>query len=411
MEVRQIVKELELQLEQKDFKLNSLLYMTEAVNSNKSTEELMQLIGFIVKEQLGYQRFLLFNKQETWECVLKSGYKGKISKFNVEKELTRFKEITIIESSESSLLQSFDVIIPVFYKSTPLAYFLLKGVDYDGRHYSKELNYMNFIQTLINIAVVALENRRMNKMGIREERYKKDMEVASAMQQTLFPQDLPSNNRLDISAKYTPRHEVGGDYYDFILLNENEFVLCIGDVSGKGVAAAMLMANFQAIVRTLLESRKFDIESLITDLNRKVMQISKGDKFITFFIAHYNITTRILTYVNAGHNHPFITNGTEVNYLNEGTIGLGMMEEIPFLNVAEKYIPAKTTLMLYTDGVVELENEQGNFFGVERLIHVVHRYYPLSMDDLNNLIFSNLDSWKGSLDFVDDTAVFSCRFF
>ena len=139
------------------------------------------------------------------------------------------------------------------------------------------------------------------------------------------------------------------------------------------------------------------------------MKNAKGEKFITFFLAHYNIESRKLIYVNAGHNHPFITNGKVVEELDQGCIGLGMLDELPFINIGEKTLAPNTTIVLYTDGVVELENEKEEFFGPERLVKLVNSYYPLSMDDMNSLIFSKLDEWKGPLDLVDDTAIFSCR--
>jgi sigma-B regulation protein RsbU (phosphoserine phosphatase) len=270
---------------------------------------------------------------------------------------------------------------------------------------------MSFIQTLANIIVVAIENKRMAKINIKQERLKKELEVASAMQQLLFPSSLPTNKRMDISAMYKSRHEVGGDYYDFIPLGNDEYIMCIADVSGKGISAAMLMANFQATLRTIFQYREFNMEELLFELNQKVMSSAKGEKFITFFIAHYDATRRKMSYVNAGHNHPFLTNGRNYEPLDKGTIGLGMLDELPFLNVGETELGPNTTLVLYTDGVVELENEEEEFFGAERLVKLVKNYYPLSMGDMNSLIFSKLDEWKGPLELVDDTAIFSCRFF
>ena len=153
------------------------------------------------------------------------------------------------------------------------------------------------------------------------------------------------------------------------------------------------------------------MDFLLEELNKKVMRTAKGEKFITFFIAHYNADTRVLKYVNAGHNHPFITNGKKVEMLNQGCIGLGMMDELPFINVGEKILAPNTTLVLYTDGVVELQNMTENQFGLDKLVKMIHSYYPLKMEDLNNLIFSKLDEWRGPLKLVDDTAIFSCRFF
>lgn len=406
-----LIKGLEAQLESKDFKLNSLLEITKAINSNQDVEQIMDIYEFILKQQLGFSKLLLFNRQDDWNCLLKLGYKGKIKDIDVKRDLIRFKEITFIESSASTILKEFDVIIPVFHKGRALAYLLLKSLNPLDRLHEDSLNNISFIQTLTNIIVVAIENKRMAREGIIQERIRKELEVAREMQKLFFPSDLPTNKRMDISAKYIPRHEVGGDYYDFIPLGEDEYIICIGDVSGKGIGAAMLMANFQATVRTVFQYQRFDLDFLIHELNSKVMKSAKGEKFITFFIAHYNANTRLMNYVNAGHNHPFLTNGKQFQMLDTGSIGLGMLDELPFIDIGKAFLPPNTTLMLYTDGVVELENEVEEFFGLDRLVKLVHSFYPLSMEDMNGLIFSKLDEWRGDLSLVDDTAVFGCRFF
>lgn len=407
------INDLEIQLFQKEFKLNSLLEITTAINANSGVDRLREIYSFILKEQLGFSRFILFTRQDEnqWDLLIKKGVRGKLLDIDVQKELARFREITFIASSSSEVLRTFDIVVPVFHKEMPLAYLLLK-VNTPIDFYQEDThNNLGFIQTLTNIIVVAIENKLMAKQRVIQERIKKELEVASEMQKLLFPSDLPSNKQMDISAKYIPRHEVGGDYYDFIPLGNNEFIMCIGDVSGKGIGAAMLMANFQATLRTLFIYQRYDLEFLVTELNEKVMESAKGEKFITFFIAHFNAETRLLKYVNAGHNHPILTTGKEVTMLKEGTIGLGMLDELPFINIGEVTLKPNTTLISYTDGVVELENREETQFGLERLIKTVHSFYPLSMEDMNNLIFSKLDEWRGELPLVDDTAVFACRFF
>lgn len=408
------INELETKLFQKDFKLNSLLEITTAINANLSVDKLTEIYSFILKEQLGFTRFILFTKQEddNWNLLIKKGIRGKLLNIDIQKELIRFKEITFIESSTSDVLSEFDLVIPVFHKEEPLAYLLMKVNSPIDFYREDTLNNLGFIETLTNIIVVAIENKIMAKQRVIQERLKKELEVASEMQKLLFPTDLPSNKQMDISAKYIPRHEVGGDYYDFIPLGNNEFIMCIGDVSGKGIGAAMLMANFQATLRTLFIYQKFDLPFLVTELNEKVMKNAKGEKFVTFFIAHYNSKTRHLKYVNAGHNHPILTTSNkEVTMLTEGTIGLGMFDELPFINVGEVDLKPNTMLVSFTDGVVELENKEGEQFGIDRLVKTIHSFYALSMDDMNNLIFSKLEDWKDELNYVDDTAVFACRFF
>ena len=151
-----------------------------------------------------------------------------------------------------------------------------------------EPSHFSFTQTLANIIAVAIENQRLVKQNIIKERISKDLEVASEMQKLLFPSELPSNRKMDLSARYIPRHAIGGDYYDFIPLGDEEYIICIADVSGKGISAALLMANFQATIRTLFKYQRFEMTFLMEELNKKVMKSTKGEKFITFFIAHYN---------------------------------------------------------------------------------------------------------------------------
>lgn len=405
------IKILEEELKVKEFKLNSLLEITNAISLNENIANITRIFEFILHEQLGLSKFVLFNKQNEWSCLLKVGYRGRVNHLNVESTLGRFKEITVIESSPSDLLREFDVIVPVFHKDQPLAYLLVGNMGDVKMKVSDSLYNMGFIQTLVNIVTVAIENKRMAREQAVQERIQKELEVASEMQKLLFPEDLPSNKQMDLSAKYLPRHEVGGDYYDFIQLDDEEYVMCIGDVSGKGIGAAMLMANFQATIRTLYNYQKFDLDVLINELNKKVLQNARGEKFITFFIAHYSAKTRRLRYVNAGHNSPILSNGKKFKELDKGTVGLGMLDEIPFLEIGEEELPSNTTIILYTDGVVELENEANEQFGIEQIKKAVKMYYPLKMEDMNNLIFSKLDEWRGELDYVDDTAIFSCRFF
>lgn len=411
----QFIANLESKIEVREFRLHSLLEITRAVTTNQSVEQLTRLLAFIMREQLEIDRFVLFNKEQTWNCLFKVGIRGRVKNISVENELLRFKEITVIESSESKILNEFDVVVPVYHKDQPLAYLLIAGIHKNKFGTAETIRNMTFVQTLTNIVVMAIENKRMAKEQIKQERLKKELEVASEMQKLLFPSELPSNKRMDVSAKYIPRHDIGGDYYDFIPIGDDKYIICIADVSGKGISAAMLMANFQATIRTffttVFDLQPFSLEFLIHELNKKVNVSAKGEKFITFFVAKYDATSRELEYINAGHNQPFITNGKNYQLLEKGSVGLGMFDEMPFLQVGKEILAPNTTLVLYTDGVVELENSKKQHFDLDQLVKIVHNFYRLSMEDMNNIVFSKLDEWRGKQKLVDDTAVFSCRFF
>ncbi|MEN9700416.1 MAG: hypothetical protein RLZZ301_1614, partial [Bacteroidota bacterium] len=226
-------------LELKDNRLHSLLEITNAINANLPIEQLYKIFSFILKEQLSFHRFLLLMHQDEWQLATKNGIKGKIDAHQLATELERFREITLVASSNSALLQGFQAVIPISHQEKPLAYLLLSTL---GKTESLEPAHFSFAQTLTNILTVAIENQRLVKQHLIKERISKELEVASEMQRMLFPQELPSNRKMDLSGKYIPRHAIGGDYYDFIPLGDEEYIICIGDVSGKGISAAMLMA-------------------------------------------------------------------------------------------------------------------------------------------------------------------------
>jgi sigma-B regulation protein RsbU (phosphoserine phosphatase) len=408
--VEKKIQLLEQQNHLKEIQLNSLLEITKAINENGPVDQLIRIFTFILKEQLGFSKIVFIQRQESWNTIIKQGIKGKIVLDDFTKSLLRFREITMLASSNSELLNEFQAVIPVVHEEKPLSYLLISKTANSSVSNPDSLN-LTFVQTITNIISVAIENKSLAKKSLVQERINKELEVAREMQKLLFPTELPSNKKLDISARYIPRHAIGGDYYDFIPLGDEEYIMCIADVSGKGISAALLMANFQATIRTVLKYQNFELPFLMEELNKKVVRATHGEKFITFFIAHYNGFTHELKYVNAGHNHPVLYQNKEIVMLESGCTGLGMLDELPSVKVGQLTITPNSSLVLYTDGIVELENEEEEQYGIERLIKNVELYSNLAMEDMNSIIFSKLEEWKGKQKYDDDTAIFSCKFF
>jgi sigma-B regulation protein RsbU (phosphoserine phosphatase) len=402
-----IIHNLERQLELHELKLNSLLSISLAINNQESIGGLLKAYGFVIKEQLKFRKHVLISDYNGWKVLIKSGTKVKTNLEDNLEHLMRFKELTFISESNSALLAEFEAIIPVIHGGKPLAFLLVSG-EQSVRNPS---DHLEFAQTLTNLICVAIENKRLADTILAKEVINRDLATASELQMLLFPSNLPSNRKMDISAKYVARDVIGGDYYDFIPLGDEEYIICIADVSGKGISAALLMANFQATLRTLFRYQRFDLSFLIEELNKKVMSNAKGEKFITFFIGHYNAYTRKLKYINAGHNQPLLLIGKNVHLLSDGCTGLGILDELPNLKVGKIEVPPKSSLILYTDGVVELENAEGEQFSIEQLIKIAQSFSTLKMEDMNSILFSKLDEWKGELPYGDDTAILSCKFF
>lgn len=392
----------------KDFKLRSLLEITKAINNNLSIEDLLSRFHEILKNDLNIGKLVMFSFDKEWKCVLKYGVGDEYNNINVEKDLLHIKGISTVSFSTKSLNKSFEIAIPVYHKNIPLAYVLIGDLE-DKVEVSPAIKHLPFVQTLANIIMSAIENKKLAKENIKQAALKRELELASEMQNMLFPGELPDNDKLEIAALYQPHQEVGGDYYDYIRLNENEFVFCMADVSGKGVSAALLMANFQANLRALI-NHTTSLPDLVRELNSRVTASAKGEKYITLFIAKYNIVTRVLHYINSAHNPPLFINGNSISKLIVGCTGIGMFEELNKVNEGIVIVEKNAVIVCYTDGVVELENKQNKEFGIEALENIIRKSRDKKMKVLNKLIMDSLIQHKGNRPYIDDIALFSCRF-
>ena len=366
-----MVKGSEHRLRLSTFKLNALLDITLAINDNVTIEELIQRYEKLLTDDLNIGKVIVLKFGEKWDCLLNSGFSNKFyAGIDIEKDLAVFKEISFITSEPDRFPELVDIVVPVTHKDKPIAYVLIGDIEEEGEGVSPIIKHVRFIQTLSNIITVAIENKRLFQESLRQEAMKKEMELASKMQNMLIPTEekLPSNNFVQIKAFYHPHFEVGGDYYDVVQLNENEVGFCIADVSGKGISAAILMSNLQANLRALF-TEKIEMIDLIRKLNDAVMNSAEGEKFITLFIARYNYLSRELCYVNAGHNPPLLykPDSKEMNPLGSGCVGMGMLDELPFINEERLILNEPAKMFCYTDGLVEVIHESGIEFGTEGL--------------------------------------------
>ena len=202
---------------------------------------------------------------------------------------------------------------------------------------------------------------------------------------------------------------IAGDYYDYVPINKNQFLICVADVSGKGIPAALMMSNFQASLRTLLRQTP-NLTEIVEALNYQVLDNTKGEKFITFFGAIYDINLRTMVYVNAGHNPPFLydrENGLRL--LEEGSTVLGAMHPLPFINEGFITDLSEFTLLAYTDGLTETVNENGLEFGPEALQAYFELNHAKELKTMHQDIIVQLDGFKGNNSYRDDITLLTCR--
>jgi sigma-B regulation protein RsbU (phosphoserine phosphatase) len=385
----------------------ALLQVTRAINHNFSAEDLFSICDYILNQQLGYVKFAYCSFDEIWRWPICRGAKHEVEHIRPDIDLKEFKDISFLGGHVNSRLSNFDVVIPVQHKTQALAYLLIGEIkDNESDEHKQDLE---FIQTICNIIAVAIENKRLFKDNLQQEMFKRELEMAKEVQAMLIPSSLPHDEHFDFSAFYKPMRQVGGDYYDFIYLNEDEILFCVADVSGKGVSAAILMANFQAYLRAMV-TYMTSLSDFVTHLNERVVQSAKGEKFITMFIAKYSISKRELTYVNAGHNPPVLHHSNGNESLGLGTTGLGMLEKLYRLEVGQVHIPEESLLLCYTDGLVEQENDSGSDFGTEHLINFMDDNSSLKSEAFNKKLIEHLINFKGDQPYIDDIALLTCRF-
>lgn len=391
-------------------KLNALLEVTKQINNNASVEVLFATYKEIMTRELNLGRIALFINENGWYCALNHGLAEEVKNLNVAAEFIKFKEISEYKFVNSDGKSSFDLVIPVYHKSAPLAYLLIGDMDEQKLEISPIIKHLPFIQTFTNILVVAIENKKLAKEYMRQLSANKELELASKMQSMLFPNVLPDTRFIQVGAYYQPHLQVGGDYYDYIQLNENEYAFCVADVSGKGVSAALLMANFQANLRAMFKINN-TLSDIIYELNDTVYKNANGEKFITLFLAKYNVLTRVLNYVNAGHNPPLLFTNKTVLPLTTGCMGLGMFDYISQIREGLLHVSYNSILVCYTDGLVEQSNNSQQEFGVENVITVVDKHRNYDIKHLNSKLMLELDTFKQDVGYVDDIAILTTKFY
>ena len=185
-------------------------------------------------------------------------------------------------------------------------------------------------------------------------------------------------------------------------------MICIADVSGKGVPAALLMSNFQASLRTLLRHTE-DLEQIVHELNHTTYVSGNAENFITFFAAMYDYESKEMEYINCGHNEMVLKNEGDILLLNEGTTILGMFNPLPFIETKTIQKLENFFLFTYTDGLTETFNENDEPFDYERLEVILRKDLPHHLSDLHTELVENLNQFKGSRTFQDDITMLSCR--
>ncbi len=291
------------------------------------------------------------------------------------------------------------MVAPLLFKSEAL------GVIYvdtrsRGEVFSEE--ELEMLTLIANQAAVAITTARLQGQLVEQHKLAREMEIARTIQMNLLPAVYPDLPGYQLSAMSLPAKQVGGDYYDFLEGAGGQLGLAIADVSGKGVPAAILTASTRSYLRSEVQHRSGSLAEIAARINRMVHRDVADDMYVTLFLGLLDKSEGVLEYVNAGHTHPVLLHsGGSLDHLAAGGIFLGIDPEVPYESASVR-IPPGGTLVLYTDGVTDIQNPQGERFGQERFLRLLIKRQHLSAEEIRNAVYQACIRHRGFAEQFDD---------
>lgn len=404
------IKGLENKIGRQVFQLKGLMSVTQAINENVGADALFEMLGRFLSFEMQIRRFtLLFREGAQWKVV--SNHNSDLSTFDSDiltpllaNHGSGTKKLNNNEAHP--FIRQFEYGLQVMHKSTPLAYLFMA----DFHQNDDVVSQLDFVTAVTNVVAVAIENKRLFKEQMQQKLINREVELAAEIQQALIPRRLPSGLRYEMSSIYRPHFAVGGDYYDVVEFPDEKAVFCIADITGKGVAAALLMANFQANFHAIVP-RCPSLEEIVTEMNTAVHRVTEGDRFITLFIGKYDAATHTLQYINAGHTPPILITEGKAMRLRNGTTVLGWLPELPFLEIGNIQLSDDAYLFTYTDGLTDVCNTAGEDFNDDMLLDFLQANLHLPVKEINEKLLIQVEKFKGEQPYPDDITVLSCRLF
>ena len=288
---------------------------------------------------------------------------------------------------------------------------------YQGTEYVMEgdLSHRVRIRGRDQIASLALSFNRMTdnveqllKVAAEKERLQADVEIAREVQAQMYPKSIPVSDHLRLAAACLPARTVSGDFYHYQRLPDGRIAFLLGDVAGKGISAALLMATIQTTCRARMD-RQLDCPShMVSEINRQVCQHSAPEKYATLCFAIYDENTHDLHYTNAAHLPPILLRQGRIERFNvDGTI-VGSFPRVTFEASCLRLEPGDL-LVFFTDGVTEPENEYGEQFGDDRLIELIERHAGRTEEEIIQAVSNAVRQWTGSPELQDDLTLLLAR--
>jgi phosphoserine phosphatase RsbU/P len=403
-------------------RLRTLVEASKLINSSIDADALFDSILTVARNELGVERGTLYfvddEQREIWAKIA-GGLSGEI-RLPVGQGLAGSvaatgEEVVIHDAyTDPRFDQSTDVrsgfrtrsmlCVPIRNRNQKIVGVLQLLNKTIGSFGQRDLA---FLASISDHMAIAMENARMHMEVVVKQRMERELQLGREIQSRLLPVPPSDIAGIELAAQSIPCYEVGGDYYDFLELPDGDLGLVIGDVSGKGVAAALIMSSVQAALR-VAAAIEDDLAALVTRLNALIYRNTSGRKYVTFFFGRYTPSTGELRFVNAGHNPPFIASPDSIEKLDSTGRPIGLLPDSRY-EARTVTIPRDATLFLYTDGLNEAADPDEEEFGNERLVETFREMSSKSAAEVPGAVLAKITAFERGAHATDDKTLVVMR--
>lgn len=404
----------------RNYQLTVLIDMIAKINSTLDLDELLSLIMEAVKEVMDAEASsLMMLDKETRELIIRTptgpvksklsgirmprgqGFAGWVAENakplavpDVTKDPRHYGKVDKTSGFQTKSL----ICVPITDSNSEVIGVLEALNRKDGTPFTDE--DIGLFTVFANQASLAIEKARLHQEELEKQRLEQQLTLANAIQKGFWPKQPDQIDGVSVAGFNVPATHVGGDYYDFIQIDSDKLGLVVGDISGKGVPAALLMANVRSTLRAQVQN-KHTVSEAVSLVNNAIYQDTPDEKFLTLFYGVFNQNDQSFLYTNGAHNPPFLYNmyTKKEKLLDIGGTLVGFMPDFLYEEKCE-ILEKGDVLVIYSDGVTEAENKNEEAFGVERLQNLIRENAHLNAESLINLIYDHV------LEFTKETPQF-----
>jgi sigma-B regulation protein RsbU (phosphoserine phosphatase) len=414
----------EIDIKDSHHRLEILYRVTDTIRSIFSLDNLMQKIVEIIYEVLQPDNaFIMLKDERTGDLVPRVIRRREsedeaitISKSIVDRCLNEKISVLVSDATSDERFRSSDSVVrhhirsaicsPLIYKDEILGAIY---IDSKSRFVSYGKDELELLTSISSQAAVAIANAKLHARLIEQHKLDRELEIARSIQMNLLPKSYPQIAHYEVAAMSLPAKKVGGDYYDFLDVAENKIGFIIADVSGKGVAAAILAATLRASIQINVPAFGAEVARIVSQMNEITCRDSMNNMFATMVYGVFDTTTGTFEYANAGHCRPLIfESGGKIQSLEKGGCFLGLAPNIEYETEKVTLKPGDT-MVLYTDGVTDTMNSKGELYGLDRLTECVKKNLGSPALELRDAIYEDVLKHRGGAEQFDDFTLLLIR--